>query len=338
LEATLAVPEVAGGLQEVAAIVAAGDHTWVVDPVRGLVLEFDSMGRFSRSAGGKGRAVGQYDWPIGAGSVNGNVWIWDQQTSRISVLGPDLQVRDTIPARPGYVTALSVNGGTIAYPAFLRRRTVPLFRGDRAGTLLDTLAMLVKGNGWMSAEAGGQAFRIRQPFQGSHLWSPSPVGEGVVVADLTQAALRSRGSVRVTRIGPRGDTLFEVDAIMAIDRMTDAVVDSAARALAHRLARGVDTFVVDEASLAARVGASIERFESVPPIQEVHLDADGRTWLDVRRRPPGARWLVLDSGGNRLHRVEYDGNGSFRAATGSRVWLVETDREGARIVQQYTFG
>lgn len=198
--------------------------------------------------------------------------------------------------------------------------------------------MLTKANGWMTVPIGDGFGRLRQPFQSNHLWAAAPDGSGVAIADLTQSALRADTSaVRVSQVSIDGETIFDVRVPLVIERMSAADV----RAEAEDIARGIlaqrGTAALDSARLVEQVAGSIERFEFVPPVRSLHIDADNRTWLALRPNygQTELRWLVLDSGGMVVGNVAHSGDAVFGAAGRERVWFIEPSEEGGKTVRQY---
>jgi hypothetical protein len=336
-EVDLVVPSSeARPIVEVSTAIAGPAHTWVVDPVQGLIFQFDTLGRFQRVAGGKGSSAGQYSWPLLGGYLDGKLWVWDQQLARIAVLDASLDIRQMLKTTDGYVAAL-VDGGELAYPAFMDTNRVPLLYMTETGNVHDTVAVLKKANGWISVPLSSGAARIHQPFQTNDLWRFTATGDGVVVVEGSQSHLSASGTVRVMRLSKMGDTLFAVDLPVPRQPMTQALVRDAARALLSNL----------ESTVASRGDSVLPgAFETVlrqidvpdftPPVAAVFGDASGRTWIELRGRFTASypRWIVLDSHGVVVYEIRDQSGGPFLAARGNRVWLAE-QVGGGRHVEQY---
>lgn len=335
-EAELFVPDSAGTrIAEVSAVIPGSRQTWVVDPAQGLIFQFDTLGGFQGGQGGKGDGLGEFMWPMLAGYRAGQLWVWDQQLSRVTVIDESKNILESTPAMSGFVVALA-DSGQLVYPTFLSTSKVPLLHITSQNASIDTVAVLPRRTGWISVPLKNGGIRVPQPFDRGELWRLAPSGEGLVVVDQSQARLLGTREIRIVRISTRGDTLFTVEVPLNTQPTTPAVVEAVARAEVDR-AQGAALARGDSVSGDAleKVLQQIEVPAFLPPVDAVFLDMDGRTWLEVPNEGEHVRWIVLGPTGTILMRVVDQSDWRFLGARGTRVWLSQTlaNGRGTRVAQ-----
>ncbi|HEX6068216.1 MAG TPA: hypothetical protein VFZ18_00285 [Longimicrobiaceae bacterium] len=173
-----------------------------------------------------------------------------------------------------------------------------------------------------------------------------PVGDGYITVETPLAETAEEGTVRVTRFGLAGDTVYRRELRYSPLRYADAALDSIAARAARGAAGGMLPFAMEGGSAppppenpeavarALRGAMSFPDFQL--PIQSSWLAQDESVWM---RRPddntPRARWILLDPQGEPRGQLELPSDLRILWNVGDTFWAVDLDEYDVPWVVRY---
>ena len=72
-----------------------------------------------------------------------------------------------------------------------------------------------------------------------------------------------------------------------------------------------------------------------PPVEEILLGADGRSWIRLFREDELEEWLVLDSEGEPQGRVVLPDRTELHVANAAHIWALESDEFDVESIVRY---
>ena len=196
------------------------------------------------------------------------------------------------------------------------------------------LAALRPGAAGVDVVLGSAPVLGDQPFGDHPLVGLSPDGRHVTIVRREHQMAAWMTAYRVTRVGLDGDTLFNTERRAPMVRVSDKIFDAAVADLAERPG-AVEALGGTSELRRALVGSLVYRPPFQPPISDLLVGQDGKSWLrwpdDGEER---VRWEVLDGGGRPLWTFEADRALKLIAADADRVWgLKPEEGGGVRLVR-----
>lgn len=327
--------------------VGADGAIYVAQAQEKLVRVFDRAGRFVRAFGREGAGPGEFREPERLGWRGDTLWVADSRAARISLFEPPGRFLSSVTFRwqaggqrgftayvPFHLLADgSVLGGRLRAPEPFspdNPQPLPELRFSRAGRVADTVAVLPTGHTSLVVRRGGRPPVIGpQPFRDDPLIAAAPDGSALVIVRRPAALLANDAAFTVTRLTPRGDTVyshnFRYRPRPISRRMADSVVAS--------VVRGMDRFGGEDLRRAVRDALYIPAH--LPPIEDVIVGRDGTVWL--RRESSGRTtlWNVLGRDGTLTAIVEVPSAARLFQAQLNRAWGVEHDEADVPYVVRY---
>jgi hypothetical protein len=290
-----------------------------------VVRMFDRDGSLLGVLGGPGEGPGEFQSPGPMGWLADTLWVLDYRGYRFSLFSP----------AGAYLSSFSVPFATIDDPAEIQppRASGLLFDGTvwgeppafsnmvadgtithrtllamtRDGEVGDTLGSVAIGrNQWgiSEPESERQAGMYRnQPYADGPLWWFAADEHALIVVDREAPASPELATLRVSKIGFDGDTLFAVVVAFEPLAIDAAEVDSILDAVGESLAQS-PFFGVTPARGRVIAEATLYRPALRPGATELRIAKDGGIW--IAGVPDGlgrTEWLVLDRDGRPTGRV-----------------------------------
>ncbi len=327
----LAIPGDAPGyfVNRVAAIAIASDSSiLVLDPVEARIYRFDRRGRYLDGWGRQGSGPGEWRRPSTLGWRGDTLWAFDPALARLSLYAPSGGFHRSIqlPASGKAVYQADGSLATLSVMSYgsagIRGPPIIAVRYNAAGRLADTLIKLPSAYRVLVYPLGGRTSVGQQPFEDGPLVVGALNGSGWLVVRRDATGI----PVRLTRIDPAGDTLFQRAIRLPPRRLTRAQVASAVADLEAEGPRQPD--------LGATIEAALYKPRYLPPISDALVGEDSTIWLrGTMLWEQTIRWLVLDPHGEKL--FELDLPTAFRpfVATRSMVWGAEPNESGVPVVK-----
>ena len=72
-----------------------------------------------------------------------------------------------------------------------------------------------------------------------------------------------------------------------------------------------------------------------PPVENILIGADGRSWISLYRRDESEEWLILDAEGNPQGRVVLPGRTRLHVANATHIWALERDDLDVESIVRY---
>jgi hypothetical protein len=313
------------------------------------IRHFDATGAFVGKIGRCGDGPGEFRSIAAVGFLGDTMWVSDQRHRRVTLFPPDRKNpqsfsasysprNDALHAAPP--TAMLRGGAAIAQGvlAFGAAATSgdqavfsPVVRLDRAGMVVDTMALLLaRSAGDIMLTYGGSALAtIRQPFNSRGYWAARPNGEGLVIVAARTVSTNPPTSWLATQIFNANGSLIATRRPPYTPVVIQARLrDSVARALVGS-ALPKDTAPPGAiADLLEQVRRQMVVPRHEPPITHLLMGNDGSIWIRREdRRAAGAEWLVLDAKGEEVGHVIVPVGLRLGYADLTQVLAVETDAD-----------
>ncbi len=318
----------------------------------GTIRRWTQDGAPAGSVGREGEGPGEFQEAAGMGFFGDSLWVWDRRAYRVSYfdlegeflgsVSPRVEIgtmeesppRPDIPLRDGTFIGMAPMGADGIARGTLTE--TPIVRIDADGNRLariwaipheprDIFAILSDG-GFGGSYSG-------QPFDDSHI--PSIGERGVTVLERRAWTGTGEATVRVTKIGLDGDTLFAAAVPYDPVPLPSERYDSA---VAVKVDQWRDRpFSASEADIRK----AMYRPSHLPAVRGLMQAEDGPIWL--RRYDPVEsetgeqmnEWWVLDADGAPLARALTPVGLSMRVINGDTVWGVERDELGVEYIVRY---
>jgi len=200
------------------------------------------------------------------------------------------------------------------------RSGIHLLRATWGGSIQRTVAMLPEGENAVVLNGKGCQRRVATiPFGSRTMWSVAADGSRIVVARPGVSTADS-GTVRVTAIGERGDTLFARAIGQPAVRVAQATIDNL---LANQRACGVFSADAIRDSLSRRIAP----FKSF--VLNVMVGRDQTTWITLHAAADTSseRTVIgLDERGEVIGAVTLSANQMLVGADRAHLWVTEVDK------------
>jgi hypothetical protein len=177
--------------------------------------------------------------------------------------------------------------------------------------------------------ANGPSYIVgQQPFDDPPILVPALDGTGFALVDRMAAKTVAGATFRVTRIGARGDTLFDRTVTYTPVPVSGALVSQAIEFLAGPAAGPSGTAI----RTAIRKQLYVPKY--LPPVTQAVIALDGSIWLRREEMSPGksGRWTVLPGIRGAPYEVTLDENMLPYEIDGTRVWGTIRQEDGTNKV------
>lgn len=328
-------------------------RVFVLDAQEREVRAYDSAGILLHRFGSEGEGPGEFRTSNAIGVLGDTVWVADALAGRITLFDPTGSVLAT--RTPGTPQIESSTGSLLLYrpqrlmPGGRIQATsmgvggerdglnaVPELVIDAEGTVLDTLWVETysQSDSDTRITVGSVELPIPSLQDDSDMYVAG--GEfGHYVIERPVAASAERGTFRVLRIGPEGDTTFHRSFPYEPVPYSDPRerIEELAGDLTAMLGSMVD---VDRDRVAQTLRSSVEVPEYHVPVSAAHRAEDGSLWLRRERTAaPAHEWLLLDPDGTLRGRTELPAGAMVRSADGDVLWAAVSDELGVPWLVRY---
>jgi hypothetical protein len=279
--------------------IASTGTTWVADQRFGQIALIDSTGRVVKS-------------------IENPSWIHPSWAERrkypvfAAMQALAVYKDETMLLLPGRERALLDTPG-------YDRSSPHLLRATWSGAIQRSVAMVPEGRIGVELNAKGCRHIATIPFAARPIWGVSPDGSRIVVVT-PGVSVADSGTVHVTAIGERGDTVFSRALAQPAVRVPQATIDNL---LASQAACGGFT--------AEAIRDSLSRL--IPPfasfVMGLVLGSDQTTWVMLRAVADTSMErtaIGLDERGNIIGAVALPANQTFVAADRNHIWTIQTSR------------
>jgi hypothetical protein len=195
-----------------------------------------------------------------------------------------------------------------------------LLRASWSGSIQRTVAMLPDQSDRVILQSKGCQHAVTIPFGPRAIWAVSPDGMRVVVAS-SGASVADSGTVRLTAIGERGDTIFSRTIPQPAVRVPQATIDNL---LANQRACGGFTAEAVRDSISRRLTTFRSFVEGVLP------GRDRTTWVTLHAVSDTSMErtaIGLDERGEIIGVVALPVNEILVAADRGHLWTTQTPRQ-----------
>jgi hypothetical protein len=318
---------------------------------------FTPAGRLVGDIGAIGSGPGEYRRVSSMGWLGENLWFFDSNQLRITVLTPALRLvrthlieagRPPTPnprsvgssAADGHVLGLFADGDRIVRGRMQRpapapgsvtisaRDSVPVVRVSATHAIRSVVAVVppdLSGVSYSMAtdangRGGGFGF-IVVPFATAPRLAVSPDGSRIAVASVAVRADRS-ASVQLTVTTSTGAVVYTKPVVLTFAPIPRGVADSAIRDAVKDLRNdsdGMFRMLADE--MEKEHGAVVH-----PPFTDLVIGRDGCAWLHLRDDGFDVqRWLMIDPRGAQTGVVELPRRTSVHAVSATQAWVTRPD-------------
>ena len=316
---------------------------------------FDSLGGDLGLVGGEGEGPGEFKNLMGQGWIGDTLWVGDFSLNRITLISTEPAFIRTLPPFTG---ARPAPEDEARFPTISGFFPSALYSGDRllvsasGGEVFEGRAyFLVSRDGIVErmvlrvpqedperriivAEAGGITTYHSVPFSPRQHHTVAPDGSrlGTLTTDISGP---EAGTFRVSIYDALGGEIFSRAYPFQGVPIPDQAVDSAfqprpARTRGPGSDRPPPTLPRSvERELRSRVPPVY------PPVYEILLGSDGRTWIRLYRGDGREEWLILDADGDPQGRVVIPVGIRVYVATASHVWGLESDEFDVESIVRY---
>lgn len=324
---------------------------YVAQPMEAAVRVYDKEGRFVTTIGSGGPGPGEFGLPAKLGWRGDTLWVLDGSRHAISMFGPGGEYVGSVsfltPSgsdllrhfSPGTLLA---DGSVLSIPPTPSQfiadglvRFLPIIRLDRDGVVLDTISQLSVRNSSLTVRSPAPwrgSMHSRQPLSDAPLHVVTRDGTALLLVDRSTTETPGPARFRITKVDPRGDTIYSRDYAYSPRPIPPAWVDSL---LDSQVARSAERFPSPAAAREA-VRDALFLPPYFPPVSAVVAGRDGTIWL--RREQAGgtvATWNVLDASGELLAVTTAPQHLQIYAADAEFAWGVEHDEMDIPYVVRY---
>jgi hypothetical protein len=199
------------------------------------------------------------------------------------------------------------------------RSGLHLLRASWSGAIQRTVAMVPETQAAVVLRGKGCEHVATIPFASRPMWSVSADGSRIVIAT-PGVSLADSGTLRLTVIGERGDTLFSRTLVQPAVRVPQASIDNL---LSNQRACGAFSVEAIRDSLSRRVSVFKSFLVAVLP------GRDQTTWVTMRAAADTSMErtaIGLDERGEIIGAVALPVNQTLVGADRGHIWMVETGR------------
>ena len=309
---------------------------------------FTADGEPAGTFGGPGEGPGEFRGMGRLGWLADTLWVLDPRTARITLIGPDFTLGRIVPvptqARPAASEAGRIPSFPFSIPLTLHAdgtflswldpgllpgvpedfRQVSVFATVTAeGLVRDIHARIRQPDG---ASVMSEAGVVGVPFVHRVQYAVAPDGSRMAIAE--GAGDDAGGSVRISALDMRGDTLFSriypFDPVPIPQNVRDSTMTARESELRARSPELADAFR-DRARPPA----------IYPPVTSLVVGNDGSIWIE-RPDTGGERvYFAIAPDGEPLGTVELPRSSRLASADRTRVWILERDENDVESVVRY---
>ena len=333
----------------VRAVLADEDHVYVLLIQEALVRVFTRSGEFVREFGREGEGPGELLMPSGMGWHGSRLWVANWGSTRFTFFDVESGEAEAISFRPDVPPtlyaggwspeAVLANGHLVGSPQLSSMAITQGFVShaerivtDTAGVVRDTLAVLPAA-GQVGEITAGLAERtwlfLLHPLPEDDMIAFAPDGSGAILVNRTSWEGSDPAAFHVTRVDPRGDTLFRRSIPYEPRPVPDGFYD---QQVEDDLERGR---YVNPRAYANALREFLEQRRYFPPVTRLRVGADWTTWLAGPDVDGERAWLVLDGTGSTLGQVRLPARSHVAFANESEVWVIERDALDIPYVVRY---
>ena len=310
------------------------------------VLYFDPQGKLLGRSGRNGAGPGEFRAVHLVGNRGDSLLVWDADLDRATMLDPQGKVLRTFALasgdsatapRYGFAPLAIFGDGSLLLAGRSGAST-----GDRSGLTRDTVPLRrADANGILGrpivAVPGSEAFVIATRKYVSRF--ERPFGRRTIIATQGVTTLVGTGDMD----GVTGyDTTGRMTTRYLIDRPRHLIPDSDINAIGQKQGEQVSQLPSEFAAVLRRVLLETGPPATLPPADQLVIDATGAIWLrddvgPVLRDSIPQRWTVLDSTGAWLGSVTMPRRLEVHQITTDRVVGVWRDENDVEYVRVYRF-
>lgn len=336
-----------GGIRGVAMTADSTLSVLVYPP--GILKLFDQDGAHKVDVVRRSNGERFFKAPIALGILGDTLWVSDAGLGLTHLFSSDGRILGTltishVPSDSNYAKtaplALLADGTVLfalstpsEYLATARVTWIPLIRGSRLGSALDTLAWLdVRHRSLrLRGKPHARLSYSRQPLSDESLLAVSSAGTLIVTVDRLSVPTIDSASFRVTKISTRGDTIFSKLVSYRPQPISPMLVDSLIREISARSVVGATPlfYSLEMAERAVRQALYVPRYDV--GVHNVVVGNDGSVWL---KRGPN-KWTVLGASGEVLADADLPANFELLLANGRVLWGVISDSTGVPGLVRY---
>jgi hypothetical protein len=208
-----------------------------------------------------------------------------------------------------------------------------LLRIGADGVIRKTIARVPRDNPITVIRSGSARRAVSIPYKQRSAWQSSVDGRCVVIVMMPPASLtagKDTGSIVVTAIGERGDTIYSRALSVDLFPLTPQTVDSI-RDRNHGGFGGRSESQLHDEILKLLPA-------HYPPVGGVVVGRDGTAWIELRREAGALSWLVLDGLGKTIGFVSTPAGMTLRQADRDHVWATDAHGSRATTLVRYRVG
>ncbi len=334
------------GFSSVGDVIVDGDRILVEEPLEHRIRVLSVDGAPLGSIGGRGGGPGEFESLDAMGLHDGLLWVADGDLGRVQFFDAEYRYARSVPIwshpslPPGRWDVIGMFGDgsllvraeryaheVVADP----RRPDHVIRLDHQNPRLDTVSAVV-GLPFVveiQGRPGWRDFGVRPVYDRS-VATASRYGLGLVVVHREVANEADPHTYRVVRFDAEGDTAWVRDYSYDPIRVTDEWLSRRVEDWVQRASTGVD---LARYRRAVEEAFSEPRF--FPPVRSARAGEDGTTWLLLRTGMNSAEWVVLDTSGQLIGRLEPPEENYLIWPDWETPWFVEYDEFDVPYLVQY---
>lgn len=322
----------------------------IAQPQDGLIRFFDARGKPSGTFGRRGEGPGEFLQPYAMGWTGDSLWVYDQKTTRVTIIGPRRTLVRTVPVPRQLIS----ERGKAPPPFDLSRIRALYANGDflfSAGVPKAARPSLEKWG--LSLPAAHDALlRVAPDGRFLALIAPQPdilpdcmhpilgplpecvrtyngfASDGSWIASLQPAGVEPKAATYIYQfraIDLQGKVLASRNMPFEGNRLTSRQVDSIRSALVAQVTR-------TEAITAARQVAIPSVTE---PVRWVHAGQEETIWVRLPTRDGKRGWTGYHRDGTLLGTAWLPDNVLIFEGARTALWGVETDKDGVESIVRY---
>jgi hypothetical protein len=349
LEHDLRIAEAAGDRTPIRWLGVATDGTIALARENAAALHyFDVGGNHVGTVAEERFGTDAFGQPIRGGWVGDTMWVVDE-LQRIAFLGRDGRVVRTLPRIPSATptaaaadrlpvfhfvfpyavypgdTVLAVAQGAAGDPLADAIRGTALVRMSADGVVDRIVLETPPNDGALTVRIGQGSAVVHVPFYPRPHWAVSPDGSRLATVT-TDVRGPNAGTYHVTAYTAAGEQIFSRSIPFDGVELATAVADSALQAQRAALPELSDGLEADVRSRIPPV---------YPPVEDLVVGADGRTWIGLRPTAAGRPWLILGEDGEQQGEVLLPPHVALEVAGATHLWGLERDAIDAQRVVRF---
>jgi hypothetical protein len=323
-------------------------NTYVLDSKADpFVYAFAPDGRLRWSAGRRGDGPGEFQQPRVLGMHKESLWISDvrlRRFTRVRLNGlilkdvivlpnsPNPRVRQSVPfalTKDGNVLVMDIGHPNSS------RIGMALLHGKLSEVSADSLAFIERGQTFVEARisVNGTAGhgQFQQAFTDDPLVQPAKDGASIVIVDQKRNSSVNVPTFTVTKLSPRGDTVFSRQIPYSRELLNDQQYVAALEEIAQMLTRVRPGVLVSMDDLKS----NSYRPYYLPPVKSLAVASDGTIWIHRHTPTNTSSYLVLGIDGNPIATTEVPRGQRVIESNGSTVWTLPIRHDQESIVSSY---